>query len=134
LLERLIAQGRLSILAACYQRAEGTTLTIRRRGETLPTQLHGDVLINSSGIEYDWQRVDKPLPRQLLARGLVRPGPLALGIQADTAGAVIDAHGQVARRLFAIGPPLRGMWWESTAVTDVAAQAKRLAATLVERS
>jgi hypothetical protein len=26
------------------------------------------------------------------------------------------------------------MWWESTAVTDVAAQAKRLAATLVERS
>lgn len=134
LLERLIAQGRLSILAACYHRAEGTTLTIRRRGETLPTQLHGDVLINSSGIEYDWQRVDKPLPRQLLARGLVRPGPLALGIQADTAGAVIDAHGQVARRLFAIGPPLRGMWWESTAVTDVAAQAKRLAATLVERS
>lgn len=134
LLEKLIAQGRLSILAACYQRAEGTTLTIRRRGEATSTQLHGDVLINSSGIEYDWQRVDKPLPCQLLARGLVQTGPLALGIRADAAGAVIDAHGQVARRLFAIGPPLRGMWWESTAVTDVAAQAKRLAATLVERS
>jgi uncharacterized NAD(P)/FAD-binding protein YdhS len=26
-----------------------------------------------------------------------------------------------------MGPPLRGMWWESTAVTDVASQAKALA-------
>jgi hypothetical protein len=29
-----------------------------------------------------------------------------------------------------MGPPLRGMWWESTAVTDVASQAKTLAARL----
>jgi uncharacterized NAD(P)/FAD-binding protein YdhS len=133
LLQRLISEGRLTLQAACYQRAEGTTLTIRRRGESASVQLHGDALINSSGIEYDWRRVDKPLPRQLLARGLIRPGPLALGIQADVDGAVVDAHGLVAERLFAMGPPLRGMWWESTAVTDVAAQAKRLAMTLLSR-
>jgi hypothetical protein len=30
-----------------------------------------------------------------------------------------------------MGPPLRGMWWESTAVTDVASQAKALAGRLV---
>ena len=90
----------------------------------------GDALINSSGIEYDWRRVARPLPQQLLARGLITPGPLALGIWADAAGAVVDAEGQVARRLFAMGPPLRGMWWESTAVTDVALQAKALAARL----
>ncbi len=29
-----------------------------------------------------------------------------------------------------MGPPLRGLWWESTAVTDVALQAKALAARL----
>lgn len=134
LLQRLIGEGRLELQAACYQRAEGTTLTIRRRGKSTSEQLRGDVLINSSGIEYDWRRVDKPLPRQLLARGLIRPGPLALGIQADVDGAVVDNQGLVAERLFAMGPPLRGMWWESTAVTDVAAQAKRLAMTLLERS
>ena len=47
-------------------------------------------------------------------------------------GAVLDADGRVSARLFAMGPPLRGMWWESTAVTDVAAQAKALAARLVD--
>jgi len=132
LLQKAIAEGRLTLHAACYLSAEGTTLTIRRRGESVPVQLHGDVLINSSGIEYDWRRVDKPLPRQLLARGLVKPGPLALGLLADDEGALLDSAGIASRRLFAMGPPLRGMWWESTAVTDVAAQAKRLATTLLE--
>jgi uncharacterized NAD(P)/FAD-binding protein YdhS len=88
-------------------------------------------LINSTGIEYDWRRVDRALPKQLLARGLVRPGPLALGIAAQPSGALIDAQGDVSQRLFAMGPPLRGMWWESTAVTDVASQAKALADRLV---
>ncbi|MGF6449973.1 putative NAD(P)/FAD-binding protein YdhS [Pseudomonas sp. ILQ215 TE3946] len=45
---------------------------------------------------------------------------------------MLSAEGQVASRLFAMGPPLRGMWWESTAVTDVASQAKSLAARLVD--
>ena len=102
-------------------------ISVRRRGESQPTQITGDALINSTGIEYDWRRVDRPLPRQLLVRGLIQPGPLALGIAADAAGAVLDAHGQYSARLFAMGPPLRGMWWESTAVTDVAIQAKALA-------
>lgn len=133
LVQRLIRERRLTLQAASYQRADGMTLTIRRRGESTSVQLQGDALINSSGIEYDWRRVDKPLPRQLLARGLIRPGPLALGIEADVDGAVVDAQGLVAERLFAMGPPLRGMWWESTAVTDVAAQAKRLATTLLSR-
>jgi uncharacterized NAD(P)/FAD-binding protein YdhS len=91
----------------------------------------GAALINSSGIEYDWRRVARPLPQQLLARGLVQAGPLALGIAAVD-GAVLDADGRVSARLFAMGPPLRGMWWESTAVTDVAAQAKALAGRLVD--
>jgi uncharacterized NAD(P)/FAD-binding protein YdhS len=93
--------------------------------------VEGDGLINSSGIEYDWRRVDKPLPQQLLSRGLIAPGNLGLGIAADTHGAVLNAALQPAQRLFAMGPPLRGMWWESTAVTDVALQAKALAARLV---
>ena len=81
----------------------------------------GAALINSSGIEYDWRRVARPLPQQLLKRGLIRPGPLALGIAADRSTARCwMPRARSASRLFAMGPPLRGMWWESTAVTDVA--------------
>jgi uncharacterized NAD(P)/FAD-binding protein YdhS len=135
LVARLHGEGRLRIQAASFKglqpsTGDEVTISLRRRGEQHVTEVSGAALINSSGIEYDWRRVARPLPRQLLARGLIQPGPLALGIAADGAGAVLDAQGQVSPRLFAMGPPLRGMWWESTAVTDVAIQAKALAARL----
>jgi uncharacterized NAD(P)/FAD-binding protein YdhS len=135
LLAQLVEEGRVSIHAASLQGFETLPsgelqIRIRRRGETQSSRVTGDALINSTGIEYDWRRVDRPLPRQLLARGLIQPGPLALGIAADQGGAVLDAQGQVSGRLFAMGPPLRGLWWESTAVTDVALQAKALAVRL----
>ena len=135
LVERLHSEGRLRIHAASFKGLEpcaegGVSIRIRPRGEAQTCVVHGAALINSSGIEYDWRRVARPLPQQLLARGLVQPGPLALGIAAAPDGAVVDEHGQAANRLFAMGPPLRGMWWESTAVTDVALQAKALAARL----
>lgn len=136
LVERLHQEGRLRIHAASFKGLErapgdGVNIRIRPRGEAETRVVQGAALINSSGIEYDWRRVARPLPQQLLARGLVRPGPLALGIAAAVDGAVLDAEGRVSPRLFAMGPPLRGMWWESTAVTDVASQAKALAARLV---
>lgn len=135
LLAQLISQGRVTVQAASLQGFETLPsgqlqIRIRRRGERDTSLVTGDALINSTGIEYDWRRVDRPLPKQLLARGLIQPGPLALGIAADQGGAVLDAQGRISTRLFAMGPPLRGMWWESTAVTDVALQAKALAARL----
>ena len=136
LVARLQEEGRLRIRAASYKglepSVEGVTIRLRHRGEQAVSQVSGAALINSSGIEYDWRRVARPLPQQLLKRGLIQPGPLALGIAADASGAVVDAQGQVSSRLFAMGPPLRGMWWESTAVTDVAIQAKALAAKLTK--
>lgn len=118
---RLHEAGRLRIRAASFKGLEpssdGVTIRLRHRGEHAITQVSGAALINSSGIEYDWRRVARPL---------------ALGIAADKSGAVVDAAGQVSQRLFAMGPPLRGVWWESTAVTDVAIQAKALALRLTE--
>jgi uncharacterized NAD(P)/FAD-binding protein YdhS len=139
LVERLYKEGRLRIQAASFKGLEtspdgGVRIRIRRRGESETLVVQGTALINSSGIEYDWRRVARPLPQQLLARGLVRSGPLALGIAAAIDGAVLDTDGRAASRLFAMGPPLRGMWWESTAVTDVALQAKALAMRLAGRS
>ena len=137
LVARLQGQGRLRIQAASFKglvpSQKGVAIAVRYRGEDVITKMLGAALINSSGIEYDWRRVARPLPQQLLKRGLIQPGPLALGIAADSTGAVLDARGEVSQRLFAMGPPLRGMWWESTAVTDVALQAKALAARLVQR-
>jgi len=134
LLARWLEAGRLRIHAASLQQvehtAEGLAIKVRRRGQAQLQRIEGDALINSTGIEYDWRRVDRPLPRHLLQRGLIQPGPLALGIAAQADGAVRDAQGRASQHLYAMGPPLRGLWWESTAVTDVASQAKALAARL----
>ena len=102
LVERLHGEGRLRIQAASFKGLEptangGVSIRIRRRGETETCVVQGAALINSSGIEYDWRRVARPLPQQLLARGLVQPGPLALGIAAAIDGAVLDAEGRQAQ-------------------------------------
>lgn len=131
LLARLRAEGRLTVHAATLERvvpaSGGIVLTVRPRGDAHAREVRGQALINSSGIIYDWRRVDLALPQRLFERGLIQPGPLALGIAAEAGGAVLDAAGVASTRLFAVGPPLRGLWWESTAVTDVALQAKALA-------
>lgn len=132
LLQRLLREGRLSIHAASLQGVEALPgqrpkVRLRDRGQAAVREVETDGLINSTGIEYDWRRVDKTLPRNLLQRGLIRPGNLGLGIAAAADGAVLDAQAHPSAHLFAMGPPLRGEWWESTAVTDVALQAKALA-------
>lgn len=139
LVARLYKEGRLQIQAASFKgllpSEPGTvSISLRHRGIPHAVAVSGSALINSSGIEYDWRRVARPLPQQLLTRGLVQPGPLALGIAATPDGAVLDARGNSATRLYAMGPPLRGVWWESTAVSDVARQAQALAVRLVGSS
>ncbi len=132
LVARLRAEGRLSVRAATIHAARHTadgrvTIELRDRHASAPAVLHVDALINSSGIEYDWTRVRHAFPRNLLRRGHVRPGPIGLGIDADAGGAVIGCSGRPSDRLFSLGPPLRGLWWESTAVPDIVAQAGVLA-------
>ncbi|NBA97704.1 FAD/NAD(P)-binding protein [Pseudomonas sp. R5(2019)] len=136
LIERLLDEGRLRIRAATLQGLEAVgegmvSIRVRFRGQAHSTRLEAAALINSTGIQYDWRKVDKSLPQKLFERGLVQAGPLALGIAAAPDGAVLGADGERSDYLFSLGPPLRGQWWESTAVTDVALQAKALAQRLV---
>jgi uncharacterized NAD(P)/FAD-binding protein YdhS len=63
----------------------------------------------------------------LVAAGIARPGPLGLGLDADPGGAVRDAAGRPHGDLFALGPPLRGVRYETTAVPEIRAQAAALA-------
>jgi uncharacterized NAD(P)/FAD-binding protein YdhS len=71
-----------------------------------------------------------PLLRSLISHGLVRPDPLGLGLDARADGALLAADGSLAPGLYAIGPLLRGTLWETTAVPEIRAQAKALAAVL----
>jgi uncharacterized NAD(P)/FAD-binding protein YdhS len=58
---------------------------------------------------------------------LARPDPLRLGIDAMPDGAVLDAAGSPSSALFTLGPPLRGLWYETTAIPEIRVQAAALA-------
>jgi uncharacterized NAD(P)/FAD-binding protein YdhS len=58
---------------------------------------------------------------------MARPDPLRLGIDATAQGAVIDSAGVPSDAIYALGPPLRGLWYETTAVPEIREQAATLA-------
>ncbi|MDL4814193.1 FAD/NAD(P)-binding protein [Actinomadura opuntiae] len=63
----------------------------------------------------------------LVSAGIARPGPLGLGLDADAGGAVRDAAGRPHPNVFTLGPPLRGVRYETTAIPEIRAQAAVLA-------
>jgi uncharacterized NAD(P)/FAD-binding protein YdhS len=71
-----------------------------------------------------------PFVGGLLAAGLVRVGPHGLGLDIDDSGRLVAAGGAVQQRLWLVGPLRRGARWETTAVPEIRAQARRLAADL----
>jgi uncharacterized NAD(P)/FAD-binding protein YdhS len=71
-----------------------------------------------------------PVVRDLLTAGVGRVGPHGLGLDIDGAGRLVARDGSVQERLWLIGPLRRGARWETTAVPEIRAQARRLATDL----
>ena len=66
-----------------------------------------------------------------MARGLIRPGPANLGIEALPNGAIIGRDGAASVVLYTLGPTMRGVLWEVIAVPEIRVQAERLAHLLI---
>lgn len=127
--------GQLAVHAGRTARVElsdtGVVLTISRRDETrLP--LEGDWLVNCSGPQLDYKRIDDPLIRTMFDAGLAKPDPLSLGLDVSDDYRLIDRDGRSSDVLFALGPPIRGGLWETTAVPDIRKQCAALAIQLCE--
>lgn len=84
------------------------------------------------GPETDYARIDDALVKNLMRRGLIRPGPANVGIDALPNGAVIGRDGASSDVLYALGSPMKGVLWEVLAVPDIRVQAQRLAHLLLE--
>lgn len=100
----------------------------RPRGASQPDSFNVDWVVDAHGYEFDWTRMDDPLVRKLLQRGLVRPHATGFGIdaQVDT-GQLTNAQGDLQRSLLAIGHPLRGVSWESNSIGEQVVQASSAA-------
>jgi uncharacterized NAD(P)/FAD-binding protein YdhS len=91
------------------------------------TEREAGWVINATGPSPDITTTPDLLLRDLLAIGLARPDPFRLGLDATPSGAVLSADGQPSPVLFTLGPPLRGVRYETTAIPEIRDQAESLA-------
>ena len=68
----------------------------------------------------------------MLASGRARLEAAGLGLDLDAGGRVIGADGAADPRLFVLGPPARGAFWETTAVPDIRKRIEGMAKALAE--
>lgn len=97
--------------------AEGVALHWAARGGGERPPLTGRWLIDCTGPGH--APMDAPLTGSLIAVGRARLGPLGLGLDLDTRGRVVAPDGRADDRLYVLGPPARGAFWETTAVPDI---------------
>lgn len=95
------------------------------------SSLLGDLVINATGPQTRFTALRNPLLQDLLARGLIAPDELDMGLRIDADHVLIDANGERSDRLLALGPLLRGTYWETIAVPELRGQARRVAETLL---
>ncbi len=133
IIEKLISQNRLAF-------HKGRVLSLQRERGLVRANIR---LQNGEAEEFIFQRVydatgvsplsetRDPLVKSLLKQGLARLDPLGLGFDADDTLA-IQGRNTTRAGLYGIGPVLRGVFWECTAVPDIREQAAKLSETLSE--
>lgn len=112
----------------------GIEITYRRRSSGEEVSVFADRVINCTAPETDCTRLQQPLISGLLASGMVRPGPLSVGLDTSADGALIDKGGLTSDSLYAVGPLRKGNLWESTAVPEIRDQVHQLVPVLAGQS
>ena len=130
------ASGGLSLMRARVMAVEDQAgharVTLRERGADAPRVVNVQRIIDASGVGRVADTNDLLL-RRLIARGLIRPDALGLGLAVTDDLAVVAQLGDASRPLWTLGPLLRGTLWECTAVPDIRGQAADLARTVAAR-
>ena len=113
------------------EKDDKVTVIFKERGLSKPSSVEVAKVVNCTGSEMDFCQIEDPLIANLLKRGSITSDKLSLGLDATEAGALKDANGNVSDLLYTLGPPLKGLLWETTAVPEIRKQAKNLACKLI---
>ena len=102
------------------------------RGRKDESELQVAFVLNCTGPECNYYKLKEPLVVNMLARGLIHPDPLFLGLMTARNGALLNYLGQPSDKIFTLGSVQKGMLFETTAVPELRVQAKALAAELLK--
>ncbi len=122
--------GQLQVHAANIERVECAGDRVR---VLLGNQEHldGDLVLNATGPQTHFVATKSVLLQNLLRRGLIAPDEMEMGIRIQPDHTVVDREGHPSPHLLALGPLLRGTYWETIAVPELRGQARRVAETIL---
>ena len=130
---RMHAEGRIVHHRGRIERAsvfdDGISLELDHAGAT--STVRAAHVVNCSGPNPDITRVANPLVKNALRRGLIRSDELSLGVETTASYRAVNANGGASASLYAMGPLIRGLWYETTAVPEITAHAAAIAAELL---
>jgi len=131
---RMRQEGRVTIHRGRVRSgsADARGITLHLASAQGESELRAAYVVNCTGPNADLRTAAHPFVRNALARGVLRPDPLALGADVDDGYHVLDESGNAQPNLYAIGPLLRGLWYETTAVGEIRKHATDIAAQLLQ--
>ena len=136
LIETMVKEGTLKLLAARIKEMKSVNdlvqVTYSPRDGSGERTIGVQRVILASGVEHV-SRTRDPLMQRLLDRGLVRVDRQGLGIDVTDGLNVVRGDDAVAERVWALGPIVRGVFWECVAVPDIRVQAAHVAVSVVAR-
>jgi uncharacterized NAD(P)/FAD-binding protein YdhS len=131
-IDSLIRNGRLRIIAGRIITIKGIAankflVEFMERGLKEIRLLPVNAIVNCMGPASNYNKIAQPLLKNLLKKGLIQVDEMRLGIDCLPDGSVIGKNGRPSDFLFTLGPPMKGVLWESTAIPEIRSQAQRLA-------
>jgi uncharacterized NAD(P)/FAD-binding protein YdhS len=132
IIHQQLAQQKLALMAGRIKsirlNADGAfDLVYQERGTRQQYTMTADIIINCMGPESNYTKIQDPLIVHLLAKGMIQPDALRLGINCTPEGIVLDNQGKQSPFLFTLGPPAKGILWEITSVPEIRVAAASLA-------
>ncbi|MCD2450464.1 FAD/NAD(P)-binding protein [Methylicorpusculum oleiharenae] len=107
-------------------------VVIRHGGQKANKTLIVDRVLNCTGGECDYRKLQHPLIKDLFIKGLAHPDAIGFGLSVDSNGALLDRAAFKSSVIYTLGPPQKGTFWETTAVPEIRGQAYRLAKELLK--
>jgi uncharacterized NAD(P)/FAD-binding protein YdhS len=92
--------------------------------QTEQQTLHTQLIINCTGPEADYSQLKSPFIQDVIKKQIISPDPIKYGINAQK-------DGYITKNIYTIGPPLKGILWESVAVPEIRVQAQELASKII---
>jgi uncharacterized NAD(P)/FAD-binding protein YdhS len=136
LIDAMLADGSLTVTAGRIRRmepgADAVRVTYAPRHGGGECRVEVQRVIMAAGLE-NMSGTRDPLLQRLLHRGLVRMDGQGMGIDVTDDLAVLQADGRPATNIWALGPIVRGVFWECIAVPDIRVQAGQVAASIAVR-